>query len=458
MAFLMLAILIILLCVSYFAGKRNLLSPWFLLCLAVFLPYIIILCNWENWNVQISGIFVLYVTTALLAFGCGMLIITKLFRKTTAKYPENSVVTVKKSELYGTNPSRKRYPTNSLLLISLVCTVLYVLKLVMDVGLSSSLSTMLRNIYNNVVNNNYSPGFVFNQMREIITAIAYISLFRFLQELFSNKPYKTFIRLAVPILLFIVLAIMSSDRNIFLRFAIYAICMYVVFFQHKSKNMRYANKQIVFRVIILLMIVVVIFFLMGKAKQYSSDFTRAISIYGGSGLYNFNLWLQKFDGELYYGASTFSTFINLLNTLLSPFGAQIQGVADIARFDEMIIFTSPNGYVYVSNIYSAMYPYVQDFGYFGVIIFPFAIGAFYGFLFERAKKRNNAFSWLIYCLLIYPIVFFAIAEQLIRRFHLGFVYEIVWCAIIYYFACGRGRISKKRIVSLPKGECCKCKE
>ena len=187
---------------------------------------------------------------------------------------------------------------------------------------------------------------------------------------------------------------------------------------------------------LLLFLLVIIFFLLGKSKQYSSGILKSLSIYGGSGLYDFNLWIADFDEPFLYGQSTFSTFIGVFNSIFGHLGLTLPD-AQVNRFDAFIEYQSSNGYVFSSNIYTALKPYVEDFGYFGVILFPFAIGMFYQKLYMRMRRSKYGYNWVLYCMLIYPIVFFPILEQLIRRFHLGFVYEFVWLTLVYYFVYGK---------------------
>ena len=51
----MFTILAIFLIAAYFLGDKDLLSPWFLLCLMIFAMFIIILLNYNNWDVEING-------------------------------------------------------------------------------------------------------------------------------------------------------------------------------------------------------------------------------------------------------------------------------------------------------------------------------------------------------------------------------------------------------------------
>ena len=435
MAVLMLVILLALLATAYFFGKRDLLSPWFLLCLATLTSYLIVLLNYNNWDVQINGTFILYITTALLSFGIGAFVIKISAPSKLATASVSGRVSLKK-EL----PSR-RYPETFFIVVSVIAAGLYCFKLLSDVGGSGSISARIRHIYDSVVGG-YSPGFIFNQCLELTFAIAYINVYRIFEEIYSRGRAISIIKLFIPIFIFMLVVMISSDRNIFLRFAIYFICLFVLFFRENSRK-RNVNKNIVFKVALLLLLLVVIFFLLGKSKQYSSGIFRSLSIYGGSGLYDFNLWIAEFNEPLLHGQSTFSTFITAFNSIFERFGLALPD-ANVERFDAFIEYQSPNGYVFHSNIYSALKPYVEDFGYFGVILFPFAIGMFFQWLFVKMRKSKYGYNWILYCMLIYPIVFFPIAEQLIRRFHLGFVYEIVWVAIVYRFVYGRKAVRVQR--------------
>ncbi len=442
MALLTFMLLAIFLIVAYFTGKKDLLSPWFLLCLMFFATYIIILFNYNNWEVKINRSFVIYLSTAIFSFGMGGLLVKHICLP-TAKKSRTYKLCVEDADLQNC------YPVYLLLIVSAVFTIIYSYKLLSSVA-DAPLGDRLRKIYDNIVNNNYTPGFVYNQMREIITAIAYVNTYRLMIKLFSRKDSINIFALVLPIFLFVVMALVTSDRNIFIRYAFYFICLYVLFFRenYKQKN---ANIKIIQKVLILGVIALITFYIMGKMKQYSSDLKRALSIYGGSGLYNFNLWIKDFDEPLMYGTATFSTFLNSFKTVLGYIGINFD-VDTLDRFDEFIKYKSYNGYVYSSNIYSALKPFTQDFGYFGVIIFPFIVGAFYQWLFAKAKKHRYGFSWILYCMLIYPVLFFPIAEQLFGRFTLGFIYELFWLSVIYYLTIGRKKkIKDKRRIRYVEG-------
>ena len=219
------------------------------------------------------------------------------------------------------------------------------------------------------------------------------------------------------------------------------MCIWVLVYKetHNKKNV---NLKIVIHAVVILTVIVVLFFIMGKAKQYKSDFFRMVSIYAGSGLNDFNLWIKDFDGTLMLGQSTFTTFLDSFGSVLNIFGIHLDST--VSQFDPFIEYTSPNGYFYSSNIYTSLRPYVEDFGYLGAIIIPFLVGMFYQWLFNKTIKKSFGFAWIIYAMLIYSIIYFPIGEQLFRRFHLGLVYEIFWAMAVYWFVFKRKKVGNRK--------------
>lgn len=439
MAFLALALFAIVLVLAYLISKKDLLSPWFLLCLAITVSFFIVTLNYSKWEVKINGTFIVFVLCALMSWGVGAALVRRLSPRAESCGMLKTQLPVKSSGV------KRRYPAELFIIVSLAFMLGYVTKLFLSVSDVPSITAKLRQIYDNTVNG-YSPGTIFIQMREVVVAIAYINTFRLFQRLFSGKDGVSVIKLIVPIVAFGVVVLVSTDRNIFLRYAIYFICLFVLFLRENIKSDK-VNVRIVQCVLVLLLLMVIIFFIMGKMKQYKSDIFHSLSIYGGSGLYDFNLWLETFDGKLQYGVSTFQTFLGSLESILKPLGISFGDIVQNNRFDPFIEYTTSGGFVYTSNIYSAFKPYVEDFGCLGMVIFPFVTGMFYEWLYLKVKRSKYSYSWLIYCALIYPVIFYPIAEQLFRRFHLGIVYEIFWLTAIYLAVYGNNGagIRRKRI-------------
>ena len=101
--------------IAYFFGNRNLISPWFLLCLAVFAPLCIVLLNFNNWEVEFNEIFVLYICTALLAFGLGTALVRCFHPNAKLANSQSNRVTLSEWGFH------KKYPVNLFLILALVC-------------------------------------------------------------------------------------------------------------------------------------------------------------------------------------------------------------------------------------------------------------------------------------------------------------------------------------------------
>ena len=211
MAFLMLILLIAFTITAYYFGGRSFVSPWFLMCAIFLFAYVLLLLNYRNWNVNINGIFIIYIISAIVAFGGGCAIVNFLGKPV---YVKNGGVKVD----YLGKVIKTKYPVNFFLLLTLLLSCVYIFKLLLDVGTGGTFTDKLRRIYE--LGSEYSPGFIFTQCREIITAIAYINTFRIIIRVYTRKDSISFIKLLIPIIAFFVVILISTERNFFLRYAI----------------------------------------------------------------------------------------------------------------------------------------------------------------------------------------------------------------------------------------------
>lgn len=404
--------------------QKSFIAPLSLMLLSFIMASGLITANIENWEVAIYDEFVVYCLTAIIAFAIGCLMVETLFSNSISL--QNFSVSLPRDD-------GRHYPAKTLFIVSLICSLAYVLLLMKDIPHTEGFSNVLKEIYKRATTENTS-NFVLHQMLEIVIAISKISVFQLLINYFIKKEANKRLILAT-ILLALSCMLISTDRNIFLRFVIYALCLWVLFCSYCiDKNKKQINRFIFQKSILIVGALAFLFFAMGKAKGYTSSFERMIGIYGGSGLYNFNCYLHSFSGQkLQFGDSTFFTLKNTFRALGIIEGSSINKPV----FDQMIINYSSNGYVYASNIYSAMKPYLDDYGYFGMYIYPLLLGAFFEMLYYFTKVKHFGFSWVIYALLIYPVVYFTIAEQFFLRLHLGIVYEVGWVAIFYVLIYGK---------------------
>ena len=397
--------------ISYILGKFDILSPWFMLCAMFLLCYAVVLLNTYNWDVQYSYKTIIYILISVLAWGEGSLI-AKMF-------PVSKKFKIKYIRF---RPLFNQYPVFIIAPISCILAFVYCGNMFALVGWKGNMTSTLRAIYDATVSG-ASPGFIANQFFAIVEVFAYLSIFYMLK--FSVKVRRLIIY-CIPIIAYSICILFSTDRNTLLRLFIYSISIYILLFQKKySRNI---NFKILAKILPVTACCVLVFFFVGKAKNYQSNFGTAISIYSGSGLYGFNLFVNKFENsDLLHGFSSFYTILGVLQKM----GMHIKDLTPF-RFDSFIGYISTNGYYFSTNVYTALKRYLEDFGVTGILVIPLMVGFFYERFFCILRRKKSDLVEIYYAMLIYPIVYFPITEQLFTRMHLGSVYEICWMYILYH--------------------------
>jgi len=419
--------------VAFIYYKKDIIGPWFLLCAMMTLSFVIVLLNIENWEVVIVPKFTIYCSVMILSWFFGSVAI-RFFSGFRISLSHNHVSREIKETQIKSNISEGTYPYLLLLCISVILTFFY-LKMKLPTFSFSSIEA-IKNTLRVIYDTEKTRGFFRTQIFQLIIAIAYISLYKRMSIQYLSHDRRMRLMLDIPVVLFLLCALVSTDRNILLRFMIYFTILYVMFFREQIKA--HITKKLFVRVIILVLIAGGVFFSFGAAKQYTSNVTRAISIYGGSGLYNFNLWLKDFSGPYTHGKFVFAEVQNVLNAL------HLMSPSTVEHNAEFITYYSENGYAYSSNIYSAMRFYVQDFGIWGIIVSSFLIGALYEIMYIMMKRRPYGFSWVFYASMIYPVIYYPILDQFMKRMHFGRVYEIGWLVVFYFILFSAYGISKYR--------------
>lgn len=410
--------------------RQHFAAPSVLLLLSCLMASSFIFINRNNWDVSLSFKFFIYVITAILSFILSTYLVQLIFKK-------DRVIKILDDKKIQTIAR----PRLSLAIMITIAFVIYSSLYVKRVGFSSDLTALLSNAYSlNVLNNGNSGGFMENQTLKIITGIAYISTYQFLLQKFIVKLKLPQVTNFYNIIVFFLTAILSTDRNILLRFFIYTLVLWILFFSYvNSEYVKNISFKIVSRLLLSVGVILLILYLVGKMKGYTSDFSRSMGLYAGSGLNNFNLFLNNvYDGQLQWGGVTFKGVKGVIDTILG------NNVESISFFDEVIAFRASTGFVYISNIYSAMRPFVLDFGYFGVIFFPMLMGIIFEILFSMSMRRRLGLAWIIYAALIYPVIYFFILEQFFSRIHFGSVYEILWIIIFYLYVAAPIKFKLRR--------------
>ena len=432
-----LIVIIIALMVINYVYQKDFVSPTFLSLASFLMATVLILLNYDNWNININGKFFAVVLLALGSLILGSYII-RIRRNDTAINTE-TFHRIDSKKINFNAFFIKKYPRYTMLIVSFILFIVFTILLVKEIGFNGSFSAFLRSIYDSKFATE-GGHFVFHQVEKIIIAIAYVNYFHLMNLIFffnkknkkKNKK-KEIIVTIIPILLAMVCVLLSTDRNIIIRFFIYALALWIMFFQRRPRRtIIKSNRIILIFTAFIFVAMVLAFYAMGKMKQYTSNLERMVGIYGGSGLYNFNLYLADFDGVYTYGLATFKGLLNSLSSL-----GIVSGDLVINDLDFIIFKSNSSNYVYASNIYSSLQPFYQDFGFVGIILFMLFIGFFFEYFYQKTFKYKYGYGWVMYAAFLYPTIFLSIADQFYARLHLGLLYEIFWLTVIYFITYGK---------------------
>ena len=105
------------------------------------------------------------------------------------------------------------------------------------------------------------------------------------------------------------------------------------------------------------------------------------------------------------------------------------------EYEKFIEYASTNGYYFSTNVYTALKRYFEDFGMWGIVFIPLISGFCYDIFYRYINKSEKDLSKIFYAMLIYPIIYYPIMEQMFTRMHLGTVYEIMWMYVLFNILC-----------------------
>lgn len=180
-------------------------------------------------------------------------------------------------------------------------------------------------------------------------------------------------RCALPALFFLLYAFFTMSKTYILSFFVFTVTF--LFFKHKIK---------VWHLILGVVGILVLFVLMQSLRESyvmdNSDKNDFLVLYLLSSMSAFDT-LQPHS--VHWGENVFRVFYAIFYKL---------GLSDVEPINTILPFIH---HPIVTNTYTGMYPFFVDFGYWGVGIFAWIVGCFYGFLF-RAVQLGSKYALLLY--------------------------------------------------------------
>lgn len=419
MNYLLLLMLIVIAVCNYLISGKNVLFPSVIVsgvfCISAFL----IVINEKYWQYEVSIDTVVIICLAVVLFSVGSLLGSKVVMpdRREKHFFEKGYC----------NLDISRFNMRWISLICLIVTFTYAYhqyRLAATLGNEAGIMGVIETIRSQVLINPdvYQLGMFMNIGIAFGRAMGYVCLFNvvtgFICGYRDNKKY------IIPIVCLVINTILATGRSAFITMTV--SCLFDIYIiQRKCGKQKFNNKMIKY-IVIGIVVFFTIFWLAGALTGKSGILSLwdTISIYAGSSV----LCLDSFIKHPHPISTTFGmrSFVGLYN-FLNRIGFAFPQGSNHAEF----VFWQ--GGKYSSNIYTALFPYIQDFSIAGAIILQLFLGIIFGLIWKR-YIGNYAGSML---LITYgrfwgtPLAFYSITEVLFTsNIALNTIVEIFFYIVI----------------------------
>lgn len=395
--------LLMMLIVSFFINKFDLLSPWLISITVFIISVLFVFLNKDNWDISISPYTALIIIIALLSVGIGEIIARFIFRDTSTTLIPEAHSKIKIPRLL-----------NFLVFVfSLVVLIWYYLRMrqiAEMVGYSSGQQLLIQYARLGILQYGISVGPVLAIATFLLRALSYIYTFVFLYNfyMFKKSRVKNEAYYLFPSIVYLTQYSLSGSRGAIIEYFTYVIILMGIFLIKTKKSNIETNKRISKYAVVGLLVFFIVFIFLGNFKGWEgTDIKSLLSIYTGGSILAFDNYinLPKVPNE-YFAEETLIGVNNLLYRI---------GIYD-REFSRILDFTVIDSKI-TTNIYTSLRRYIQDFGVFGMIIIQIIIGFFFGSLYTKIKKSKGFdFVFILYAILFMSITYQSIDEQFLTTF------------------------------------------
>ena len=381
---------------NFFINNKELTSPAVLFSFSFVVLMIFAFINYSdlglyslNWRTS----FVIII--GILSFMLGTLPFVKMTNRISFFFNEEKGVRI-----------NQKVSVNKLLIFLLFGFFILILN-TKYLGISTeNYSSILGDIRDSTVNSGSGvlPKYlVFSNMIMLMGGIFFsIELPRF----FIEKDYiKVFLSLVI-FLLYILISFSVGSRGSSLILII-SLIFNSILESYKNNKLRKIKISSIIKVFLIIIVLLYLFkesaVILGQTQVADFSFSRYILLYVGAQLKNLDMALTYqniINSSNVFGQETFRSFVKFFSNLI---GSGLYG--DYKLF---LPFNYYNG-ISLGNVYTTFYPFLRDFGYFGVIICSMLMGVISEYLYYLAKKFNSwndgvsiwniLLSWSSFCLL-----------------------------------------------------------
>jgi len=438
MLFLLVILILFILLVNYLLNNRVVISPAIVFPASFAWGGLWALLNQNRWNLQLHLDTFSIILGSVITFSFLSFLVHIIFLKKEGTVAP--IVTRQSVE------SIERWKLYILILLELI-TIYYSIHEIKIIAPAASLSASIYSYRSQVIDPVKSLTLVplprlLVVLRAFTDALGYFSAY-LLAKGSSFKDGNNFLYLVILALCILSSVLMGSRGSAMTM----VICAFIYWYilQRKGKQAQHQVKFVkIFFWGVVLAFAIFSFqslaTLLGRnVGQYSPG--TYLSIYMGAEIKNLDTFLQNNIIPLSQGINQSQTFINLVHTL-----SKILGM-NVSNYSLDLPFMSSNGYN-LGNVYTCLYPYLYDFGYFGALILVGGIALISQLSFEFMRKSKESgrasLSILIYGRIAVTLIFAFFSNKFYEDiFTFTFIRMIVFWIVLNMFLIPRR--SKKHI-------------
>lgn len=239
------------------------------------------------------------------------------------------------------------------------------------------------------------------------TGMAYLSILAVWLNLTAHQ-YKELFKWGCFVVLYVPFVVLTGGRQQFMYLIMFGLISFFLVYRKSDiqNSLRKEFMIIGIAVIAFLLCFLGIGIVNGKIGP-DANFLKVLVHYAGTNISAFDVYINEMTipDTTYIGSTTLTRIYGFLYT---------HGV-NVPQFSQYITLFTAFGPV-TTNVYTAFYRYINDFGYFGCALVMFLIGFFYTF-FYRQLYRHGLKNWmiLIYASIAYPIFLMGREERFLNE-------------------------------------------
>lgn len=393
---------IMLLIVSYFLFKKDILQPGVIFIAAYVVSVFCAVLNIDKWNINFHTNTFLVLLLGAIEFIAISYIVFKIFNK---KYPKEE----KQSDL---KKEYKPIKTWKIVLISIYCLAAIVLLLYNVLQIAgqfdnySSLSQALGIFkeHTSYKTDASLPKYI-NWIQKPMYAFAYIMLYYYIKEVIFNCANIKYVAIKrvyylIPVICFIIQELLSSNRLSILSLLIGTLIMLGIVWQEKNNWTKNINIKTISIVSVVMIIFLIIFYFSASlvGRKNKKNMVDYITLYAGGSIECFNRFMQDEDrqnNEIIGEESFYYLVKNLYDY-------------NIIEMDEFypihLEFRDNDNGETIGNVYTAYRRWTHDFGIGGAFILNGIMAIFYSVFYNILKKQKiKEFAVIMYGYMSYPL-------------------------------------------------------